>query len=445
MTLSDPSNAVPLPKAPIQRMTRPFRRFLEIESASGVVLVVCAAIALVVANSPASHAFHEFWDIHFRVGIGRFNLDETLHFWVNDGLMTLFFFVVGLEIKREIVAGELSTPRKAALPVVAAMGGMVVPAGVYLALMHGQPGEKGWGIPMATDIAFVVGVLAVFGSRVPIGLKVFLLSLAIADDIGAILVIAAVYSGSPDLTALGAAAGGFGLIYSLNRLGVRTIPLYMVVGTGIWLAVLRSGVHPTIAGVVLGLMTPASAWVGRATLKEAMANLLGRLTAERTQGEAAEVGHHDFERLAFAAKESASPLERLEGTLHPWVGFAIMPLFALVNAGVEFRPAAVTDPIAFAVALGLLLGKPLGIVALSLLAVKLKLAQLPDGVTLRMLVAAGCLGGIGFTMSLFIANLGLAEEHLDAGKCGILIGSGLSAVIGSALLFTSLPKASEKN
>ena len=443
MTPTDLPSTVPLPKAPIQRMTRPFRRFLEIESASGVVLVICAAVALVVANSPAAHAFHHFWELPFRVGVGRFTLEEPLHFWVNDALMTLFFFVVGLEIKRELVAGELSTPQKAALPVVAALGGMLAPAGVYLALMHGTPGEKGWGVPMATDIAFVVGVLALFGPRVPIGLKVFLLSLAIADDIGAILVIAAVYSGSPDPTALGAAAGGFGIVYSLNRLGVRTVPVYLAVGAGIWLAVLRSGVHPTIAGVLLGLMTPASAWVGRATLKQAMANLLGRLTAERTEGDAAEVGHHDFERLAFAAKESASPLERLEGTLHPWVGFAIMPLFALVNAGVAFRPAAVADPIAVAVALGLVLGKPLGIVAFSLLAVKLKLAQLPDGVTLRMLVAAGCLGGIGFTMSLFIAHLGLGDEHLDAGKCGILIGSGLSAVLGSGLLFASLPKASQ--
>ncbi len=445
MKLPDPPPSVMLPRAPIQRVTRPFRRFLEIESASGVLLGLCAVVAMVIANSSVGHDFHDFWETHFRISLGRFSLDESLHFWVNDALMTLFFFVVGLEIKRELVAGELSSPQKAALPVVAALGGMLAPAGVYLALMHGKPGEHGWGIPMATDIAFVVGVLALFGPRVPIGLKVFLLSLAIADDVGAIVVIALAYSGTPDMVALGAAALGFGIVYAFNRLGVRTVPIYVIVGSVIWLAVLRSGIHPTIAGVLLGLLTPSSAWVGRATLREVMANVLGRLTAERTQGEAAEVGHHDFHKLSFAAKESASPLERLETSLHPWVGFLIMPLFALVNAGVEFRPAALSDPISFAVTLGLVLGKPLGIVVFSLVAVKLKIAQLPSGVTTRMLVAAGCLGGIGFTMSLFIAHLGLDHEHLDAGKCGILIGSGISAILGSVILVLSLPKSVEKN
>ncbi len=429
-----PPDRPPLPTGPIHRLARPVQKFLAIESASGVVLVACTAVALAAANSPWAAGYHDFWETHLRVGVGRLALDEPLHFWVNDALMTLFFFVVGLEIKRELVAGELSTARKAALPVIAALGGMLVPAGIYLALRWGRPGERGWGIPMATDIAFVVGVLALFGPRVPFGLKIFLLSLAIADDVGAILVIAAAYSGSPNWVALGLAAAGFGLTYGLNRLGVRTVSVYVVVGAAIWLAVLHSGVHPTIAGVLLGLLTPSSAWVGQTTLREAVADVLMRVSEEHEY----EAEDADFRRLEFAARESISPLERLETALHPWVGFVIMPVFALANAGVEIRLAGVTDPIAVAVALGLVVGKPVGIVGFSLLAVKLGLAQLPTGVNWRMLAGAGCLGGIGFTMSLFIAGLALPEGQLDAGKVGILMGSVTSAVLSSVVLLLGL-------
>jgi NhaA family Na+:H+ antiporter len=429
---------LPLPKAPIDELTRPLRRFLEVESASGIVLLICTAAALALANSPLADKFHHLWATPVVVGVGGpgspFHLEKDLHFWVNDVLMTLFFFVVGLEIKRELVAGELSTARKAALPVVAAVGGMVVPAGIYLALQWGRPGERGWGIPMATDIAFVVGVMAVFGSRVPVGLKVFLLALAIVDDIGAILVIAVGYTGSPDRTALALAGLGFGLTYGLNRLGVRAVSVYVVVGIGIWLAVYRSGIHPTIAGVLLGLLTPSSAWVGQTTLREALATAVRQL-ADDTEEEA---DYRAMRQVAFAARESASPLERLELALHPWVGFVIMPLFALANAGVALRPAAAADLIAVAVALGLVVGKPVGIVGLSFLAVKLGFAQLPAGVTWRMLTAAGCLGGIGFTMALFIAGLALPGGLLDAGKIGILVGSLVSAVLGSGLLLLSL-------
>jgi NhaA family Na+:H+ antiporter len=431
-----PPDRPPLPKGPIHRLARPIQKFLEVESASGVVLVACTAVALAAANSPWAAGFHDFWETHLRVGVGRFVLDEPLHFWVNDALMALFFFVVGLEIKRELVAGELSTAKKAALPVVAAAGGMLVPAGIYLALQWGEPGERGWGIPMATDIAFVVGVLALFGRRVPFGLKIFLLSLAIADDVGAILVIAAAYSGSPDWAALGLAAAGFGVTYGLNRLGVRTVSVYVIVGAGIWLAVLWSGVHPTIAGVLLGLLTPSSAWVGQTTLREAVADVLMRVSEENDY----EAEDADFRRLEFAARESMSPLDRLMHVLHPWVGFVVMPVFALANAGVAIRPAGLTDPIALAVALGLVLGKPVGIVGFSLLAVKLGLAQLPAGATWKALAGAGCLGGIGFTMSLFIAGLALAPEYLDAGKVGILTGSLASAILGSVVLTLGLPR-----
>jgi NhaA family Na+:H+ antiporter len=404
---------------------------MQIESASGVVLVICTIVAMTAANVPSlAGPYHDFWETHLRIGIGPYNLDLTLHHWVNDALMTLFFFVVGLEIKRELVDGELSTTQKAALPVIAAAGGMIVPAGIYLALQLGQPGEHGWGIPMATDIAFVVGLLAVFGHRVPFGLKVFLLALAIVDDIGAILVIALAYSGSPEWIALGLAAAGFGLTYGLNRLGVRTVGIYLVIGAGIWFAVLQSGIHPTISGVLLGLLTPASAWIGQTTLREAIADVLLRVS-EQSDYEAEDA---DYRRLEFAARESLSPLHRLEHLLHPWVGFVIMPLFALANAGVAIRLGAVSDPIALSVAAGLVLGKPIGIFGFSFVAVKLGLAVLPDGVNWKMMLAAGCLGGIGFTMSLFIAGLALTPDHLDAGKVGIMIGSVISAAAGSGLL-----------
>jgi NhaA family Na+:H+ antiporter len=433
-----PADLLPLPKAPIQRLTRPFARFLEIESASGLILLVCAVVAMVAANSALADPYHHFFETHVRIGIADFTLDQPIHFWINDALMTLFFFVVGLEIKRELVAGELSSPQKALLPVIAAVGGMVVPALIYLALEIGLPGERGWGIPMATDIAFVVGVLAVFGQRVPFALKIFLLALAIVDDIGAILVIAVAYSTDLNWYAMGLAVAGFGVIYILNRLGVRTVSVYILFGAGIWLAVLKSGVHPTIAGVMLGLLTPASAWVGQTTLREALSAMMNRLA----QGDGRELHQLDLKRLQFHAREAASPLERLEMALLPWVGFIIMPLFALANAGVHVHPESIYDRVAVAVALGLLVGKPIGIVGFSYLAVKLGLAEPPTGVSWRVLFAGGCLGGIGFTMSLFVAQLAFPThpELLDGGKIGILVGSSLSAAVGIMLLLITLPK-----
>lgn len=423
-----------LPRPPFHRLTAPARRFLEIESSSGLMLAACTVAALVLANSAWAKPFHDFWEIHLHVGVGRFTLDEPLHFWVNDVLMTLFFFVVGMEIKRELVGGELSSARKAALPVVAAVGGMVVPAGVYLALQAGTPGARGWGVPMATDIAFVVGALAALGRRVPFGLKIFLLSLAIVDDIGAILVIGVAYSNGADGAALAAAAGGLGLCALLNRLGVRTVQIYLLVGAGVWLAALKSGIHPTIAGVALGLLTPTVAWVGPTVLTDALNSVLGRV--QSSSG----ADRDDLEHVEFAAREASSPVERLERALHPWVGFVIMPLFALANAGVAVSADGLRNPVAVAVALGLVIGKPVGIVGLSLLAVRLRLAELPTGVNWFAMVGAGCLGGIGFTMSLFVAGLAFVDPaRLDAAKVGILLGSAVSAAIGSGLLLIGLP------
>lgn len=426
-----------LPTAPIDRLTRPLALFLRVESAGGVVLLICAVAALVLANSPAADAYHRFWHTRITLEIGGFTLGGELgHFFVNDVLMTIFFFVVGLEIKRELVAGELNEPRKAALPVIAALGGMVVPAGIYFAMMRGQPGERGWGIPMATDIAFVVGVMALLGPRVPLGLKIMLLSLAIADDIGAVVVIAAFYNSGLDWLMLLSAGGGLAVIHLLHRLGARSIPVYLLVGAYVWLGFYKSGVHPTVAGAILGLMTPAGTWVSRASLRLALTDLAAEL---RDDGDD-EVGAEGLRLLAFAAKEAVSPLERLETLLHPWVGFVIMPLFALANAGVAVNANALADPIAIAVALGLFLGKPVGVVLFSWLAVRAGLAQLPQGVNWGMMAGAGMLAGIGFTMSLFVAGLALDAEHLAAGKVGTLAGSVLSAAVGIVVLRWALRK-----
>jgi NhaA family Na+:H+ antiporter len=417
-------------------LTRPLRKFLEIESASGLVLLICALVALVFANSSAAGAYHNLW--HTKVSITIGNLKpfggELGHFVVNDVLMTIFFFVVGLEIKRELVAGELRDPRKAALPVVAAVGGMLVPAAIFLALQYGNPGDRGWGIPMATDIAFVVGIMALLGRRVPFGLKIMILTLAIADDIGAVIVIAIFYSTGIDWAALGLAAMGFGITYALNRLGVRAISVYVAIGIGIWFAFFCSGVHPTMTGVLLGLLTPAREWVGPEALRLSVADLAARLEDDGT------AEPEEYALIAFAAKESISPLERLENGLHPWVGFVIMPLFALANAGVHVEFGELTHPVAVAVALGLLIGKPIGIVLFSYLAVRLGIAKLPEGVNWWVLLGGGFLAGIGFTMSLFVANLALAgDAHLlAAGKIGTLIGSVLSAIAGTAVLLVVL-------
>jgi NhaA family Na+:H+ antiporter len=436
MPAPDPRRLRP---APIHRLTAPVRRFLHIEAASGAVLLACAVAALVVANSPLGHGFHQFWQTKLGVTLNGWELSKPLEWWVNDGLMTVFFFVVGLEIKRELAVGELRTPRKAALPVVAAVGGMLVPAGVYLLFGHTGAAHRGWGIPMATDIAFVVGVMAAFGNRVPFGLKIFLLSLAIADDMGAVLVIALAYTEQLNLTMLAAAGGGFALIVALNQLGVRAVAVYTVVGAATWLATYQSGIHPTVAGVLLGLLTPYRAWLSRDTLRLALDDVAGKVN---DHPEEVELTPADVAVLRYAAREAVAPLQRLEDRLHPWVGFVIMPVFALANAGVEVNVAAATDRVSLAVAAGLLVGKPVGIVLFAWLAVRLKLAVLPTGVTWPRLLAAGLLGGIGFTMSLFVGGLAFPDhaELLAAAKTGILLGSGLAAVLGAGVLAVSTRK-----
>jgi NhaA family Na+:H+ antiporter len=432
---ADESPEPALPQEPIDRVVRPLERFLHVEAASGVVLLACALTALVLANSPAAEGFLAFWKTPVGLRLGAFELEHSLQHWINDGLTVIFFFVIGLEVKREIVLGELRELRKAALPLAAAVGGMVVPAGVYLALLGDDPARDGWGIPMATDIAFVVGCMAVLGRRIPLGLRALLLSLAIADDIGAILVIAIGYTDSIDTTALVLGLGGIAVVFGMQRVGVRSIGVYAVLGVAIWLAFHESGVHATIAGVIMGLMTPARAYLSASTV----GGLVDRASDILQGGDWEDTAHRPekVRKFARATRETLSPLEYLEGTLHPWVSFLIMPIFALANAGVPFELADLGQPVALAVGAGLVIGKPVGIVAVSFLAVKLGLASLPQGVNWRMMTGAGFLAGIGFTMALFIAGLALDGPALDVAKVGVLVASALAAVAGMVLLVLS--------
>lgn len=428
----------PLPSVPIARIAEPLTYFLHIESASGILLLLCTLVALVLANSPLSQDFLAFWQTPLGLVLGSFEIRHSLRHWINDGLMAIFFFVMGMEVKRELVLGELRELRLAALPLAAAVGGMVVPAMLYLAFQWGEAGERGWGIPMATDIAFIVGCLAVLGQRAPHSLRILLLSLAITDDIGAILIIAFGYTAHVQLSALGWGILGLVLISFLSRVGVRSIPVYFFAGAGVWFAFHESGVHATIAGVILGLQTPVHPWVSDRLFGEILDRLRRVLRGDAWRGR--QERQAVLRSVTRAAQETVSPLERLENTLHPWVSFVIMPLFALANAGVPLQLEAFRDPIAMAVIVGLSAGKPLGIVVFSWIAVRVGLARLPSGISWSILTAGGVLAGIGFTMSLFIATLALRDSALDAAKIGILIGSTVSAVGGMTLLLRLLPR-----
>ncbi len=423
---------VGLPDEPIDRITGPIGRFLHIEAASGFVLLACTVLALVLSNSGAAQAFLDLWNSPVRIGFGDAQIAHSLQHWINDGLMAVFFFVIGLEVKREIVHGELGDMRKAALPIAAALGGMLVPAMVFLAFVSEGPGARGWGIPMATDIAFVVGCMAVLGKRVPASLRILLLTLAVADDIGAILVIAIGYTEQIHLVPLAVGALGIVTISVLARLGVRSFLMYVLLGIVVWIGFYASGVHATIAGVILGIQTPAKHYLGR----EHFTSVLDRVRAVFHAGEWDLIGGRaqKVRMLQRAMRETISPLEYLESLLHPWVGFVIMPLFALANAGVPVTAAGFSDPISAAAGVGLLVGKPVGILLFSFLAVKFGLAKLPDGVRWVQVTGAGFLAGIGFTMALFIAGLAIAGPALDAAKVGILAGSAVAATIGMIIL-----------
>jgi NhaA family Na+:H+ antiporter len=429
--MTDRSSA-DLPHEIADRITRPFTRFLKIEAAAGALLFVAAFLALVLSNSAWSNPFLAFWETPIGLQFGALDFTRSLRHWINDGLMTLFFFVISLELKRELVLGELRNLRTAALPFAAALGGMLVPVSIYLALVAGQPGMHGWGTVMATDTAFVIGCLALFGSRIPPALRLFLLSLAIFDDVGAILVVAVGYGEALNWPALALGVLGLGVVAGAARLGVRSIPIYFLMGALIWLCFDASGVHATIAGVILGLMTPTRVWVSDARLRATLGRVLTYPTGEHWSGDTAD--RRDLRQAGRAVTESLSPVERLELMLHPWVGFAVMPIFALANAGVAVTGADPGQSVSVAILAGLVLGKPIGVLGFSWLVVRLGLAARGARLSWPFLAAGAFLTGIGFTMSLFIAGLAYTPEMLNAAKLGILAGSICSAAIGILVL-----------
>jgi Na+:H+ antiporter, NhaA family len=391
-------------------LLQPAQQFIQTEAASGLVLLAATVVALAWANSAWSDSYFDLWRPTVSFETPLFGFNEDLGHLVNDGLMAVFFFVIGLEIKRELLRGELATPRKAALPVVAALGGMVAPALIYVAFNGAGAGAKGWGIPMATDIAFALGVLSLLGARVPLSLKVFLLAIAVVDDLGAILVIAVFYTDSLSPEAGLAALALLAVIVAARRAGVASLAVYAVLALCFWLAVLESGVHATVAGVVLAFLTPAGS---------AMA------------------------RPGGPAREA--PLELLERTLHPWASFAIVPIFALANAGIELSGgalrAASESAVTAGVAVGLVAGKPLGIMLATALAVRTGLAALPEGVSWRQIGGVGLLAGIGFTVSLFITGLAFDSPGLEAeAKLGILAASLVAGAAGFVALAAASPR-----
>lgn len=431
---------------PADRLLAPFRAFASSSASSGVVLLAAAATALILANSPLADATAAFWQTELSIRAGSIGHTDTLVHWVNDGLMALFFLVVGLEIKRELLVGELSSRRAAALPVVAAIGGAVVPAAIFLVLVQGQPAGRGWGVPMATDIAFALGILALLGSRIPVALRVFVAALAIVDDLLAVLVIAVFYTAEVSVPALSVGGLLFVALLGANRLGVRRPLVYGALGIALWLAVLESGVHATVAGVLLALTIPSTtrldsdAFVARA--REHVADFEGRTV----DGEDAstEEHHHALWELEEAAERAQAPMLRIEHALQPWVMWLVVPIFALANAGVRVEPdviASILEPIPLGIIAGLVLGKQLGISLGAFLAVRLGLAALPDAVTWRHVYGAALLGGIGFTMSLFIATLAYGENspEIALAKIGVLVASAIAGLAAFVVL-RSVPR-----
>jgi Na+:H+ antiporter, NhaA family len=423
------------PREPIDALTTPLQRFLHTESSSGLILMVAALTALIVTNSDLADGFEAIWQTPIGLRIGDYGWTHSLRHWINDGLMTLFFFVVGLEIKREISVGELSNSSALAFPISAALGGMAVPALVYV-LLAPPDDLSGWGVVMATDIAFVVGCLALLGKAVPTSLKIFMLALAIVDDIGAIMVIALGYSENLHVPALVGASLGIVLIVALRWLGVRSLASYWVLGLVVWAAMHESGIHPTIAGVVLGLLTPAKPWLDERRFHRFL-SWARQTTVDEPTVESASRQKSVKRVVARAAIESMPPQQRLEDTLHPWSAFLVLPLFALANAGVTVAPSTAFEPLFLPIALGLFVGKPVGVFAFAWLSTALGVGRKPTDIGWGMLFAASMLGGIGFTMSLFIGNLAFDGTSLATAKFAILIGSIASGVAGMAMLRVS--------
>jgi Na+:H+ antiporter, NhaA family len=432
---------LPAAQAVADRVFATLERFLHVEAVSGVVLLIAAAAAMLWANSAAGHSYAALWHTPVAFGFGDLVFSEPLEFWVNDGLMTIFFLVVGLEIRREMHEGALADRRAATLPIAAALGGIAVPALIYLAIARDPQLHLGWAIPTATDIAFAVGILALLGRAIPGPVRILLLAIAIIDDIAAVLIIALFYSNGFEPSGIAIALAGMGLVWLFQRIGLRAAVLYILPGAILWFGMLRAGVHPTLAGVVLGLMTPVRLIQVREKAVETATRALTSLD-ERAHAPLQDVRDlaPPLRRLKEAERELLPPVTRVQIALHPWVAYGVMPLFALANAGVLLRDVdlrnATTLAVATSVFAALVLGKPIGIFAASWIAVRSGWCSLPTGVSWRALALVGCLGGIGFTMAIFIATLAFSDGELLAGaKLGIMTASSVAAITGLAFGF----------
>lgn len=439
MTRHPARAAVPSAQLAAEKIFNALERFLHVEAVSGIVLLLAAAAALLWANSSAGHSYHTFWDLPLAFSLGPFSISRSLHFIVNDALMSVFFLVVGMEIRREIHQGSLAHMRVAALPLVAALGGIAVPAIIYMILSTDAELRQGWAVPTATDIAFAVGLLALLGKVIPLSVRILLLALAIIDDIAAVMIIAVFYAQGLDPSGLLIALGAVLLIFAMQAIGIGNALAYIVPGALLWFGMLKTGVHPSLAGVALGLLTPAMGRRMREPAVElankALQDLHGQIEARPNESQGLA---HPLKTLREAQRDLLPPVVRVQMALHPWVAYGVMPLFALANAGVALEEIdlgnSATQSVAVSVALALFVGKPLGIFLGSWAAVRIGWCELPVGVTWRGVMLVGILGGIGFTMSIFIATLAFSNAHLlAAAKFGVLLGSLIAGAAG--LLF----------
>lgn len=428
---------------PVRRLVEPLLRFVRLESAGSIVLLLATIAAVVIANSGLAPMYLAYLEYPIGFSAGSSVFQWPAYLWINDGLMAVFFLSVGLEVKRELLVGELTSVRRALLPVLAALGGVIVPAALYFALNHGGAGANGWGVPIATDIAFSLAVLAVFGSRIPLGLKIFLVTLAIVDDIAGVIVIATAYTHNFNVSYLALALLVFLACLAMNRLGVKQLPVYLLAGIVMWWAMYRSGVHATLAGVLLALAIPARIFIPPDTLLTRGRRRLDEFERSvEQQGPLSRDARHQLHMIRLGLELSESPLDRLQGALHPWVSFVIMPLFAFTNAGISLGgihdPSFLRDPVFYGIVLGLVLGKPVGITLFSWLAVRLRLADLPSGIRWKQLHAVAWLGGIGFTISIFIAGLAFhTEEQYTMARLAVLLASVCAAALGTVLVATT--------
>ena len=433
------------PKSLIYNIFEPFRRFARLEAFAGILIMICCGIALVWANSPWQESYFGIWNKQVTIEFGDFVLSKPFILWINDGLMAIFFFVVGLEVKREMLVGELSSFRNASLPIMAAIGGMIVPLAMFLLLIGDAPGKEGWGIPMATDIAFALGVLLLLGKRVPLALKVFLTAFAIVDDIGAVLVVAVFYTSKIYWAALFIGLGLIAVLFVMNVFNFRKMTVYLIIGIVVWYFFLKSGIHPTIAGVLIAFTIPVNTKVHNHTFAKRLQGFMLKFSDKKD--DSSRILSHDqlstLDELEGAVQDVISPLQSIEHRMHSLVAYFVLPLFALANGGVLVGEADrfFSNPLALSIAISLIAGKLIGILVFSWLGVKLNITSLPEGSNWKQISGLALLGGIGFTMSIFISNLAFADaDMVNSAKFGVIAGSIIAGIAGFVTLKASLKK-----